>query len=172
MRMVVESATGLPTLLFTAALVVVVCFWLLVAVGATTARSFDSDADLGALGLGGVPVAVAFSLLTVLAWLLATGTGVLLGLALPGGPAAGLLRPVVACGALLAAWRLTRRCVRPLHRLFADEPDEPGRPGQPGDPEPSRPPHRPGAQRGGVPRTVRRTADGMRPRLPQNHSAG
>ncbi|MEU9350865.1 hypothetical protein AB0D65_07545 [Streptomyces griseoloalbus] len=160
MRMVVESATGLPTLLFTAALVVVICFWLLVAVRATTARSFDSDADLRSLGMGGVPIAVAFSLLTVLAWLLATGTGVLLDVTLPDGPAAGLLRPVVACGALLAAWRLTRRLVRPLHRLF---PDEPG---------PSRPPHRPGADRDGASRAVRRAADGIRPRLPQNRSAG
>ncbi|GHH92060.1 hypothetical protein [Streptomyces capillispiralis] len=160
MHRVVESATGAPTLLFTAALVVVICFWLLVAVGATTARSFDSDADLRPLGMGGVPIAVAFSLLTLLAWLLATGTGVLLDTTLPDGPAEGLLRPAAACGALLAAWRLTRRLVRRLHRLF---PDEPG---------PSRPTREPHADRDGASRAVPRPADGIRPRLPQNRGTG
>ncbi|CAL9409251.1 hypothetical protein [Streptomyces sp. enrichment culture] len=122
MRTFVEAATGLPTLLFTAALVVVFCFWLLVAAGVADSRGFDSDADLDALGMGGVPVAVAFSLLTVFAWLLATGAGVLLAAVLPEGPAAGLLRPLAACGALLASWRLTRLTVRPLRPLFPDGP--------------------------------------------------
>lgn len=120
MHRFVEAATGAPTLLFTAALVVVVCFWLLVAAGAATARGFDTDADLGALGMGGVPVAVAFSLLTLFAWSLATGAAVLLDALVPEGPAAGLLRPLTACGALFAAWRLTRLSVRPLRRLFPE----------------------------------------------------
>ncbi|GGW39189.1 hypothetical protein GCM10010340_16310 [Streptomyces griseoloalbus] len=111
MRMVVESATGPSTLPFTAALVVVVCFRLLVALRVTTARGCDSGADLGSL-------------------------------------------------ALFAVRRLTRRLVRPLHRLF---PDEPG---------PSRSPHRPGADRDGASRAVRREADGIRPRLPQNRGTG
>ncbi|CAL9610160.1 hypothetical protein SUDANB15_05589 [Streptomyces sp. enrichment culture] len=160
MRTFVEAATGLPTLLFTAALVVVVCFWLLVAAGLAGSRAFDPDADLGALGMGGVPVAVALSLLTALAWLLATGAGVLLAATVPDGPAAGLLRPLTACGALLVSWRLTRLLVRPLHRLF---PDEPG---------PSRSPRGPGADRDGASRAVCRAADGIRPRLPQNRGAG
>ncbi|CAL9613437.1 hypothetical protein SUDANB176_05675 [Streptomyces sp. enrichment culture] len=160
MRTFVEAATGLPTLLFTAALVVVVCFWLLVAAGVAGSRSFDSDADLDALGMGGVPVAVAFSLLTVFAWFLATGAGVLLAATVPDGPAAGLLRPLAACGALLVSWRLTCLIVRPLHRLF---PDEPG---------PPRSPHRPGADRDGASRAVRQATDGILPRLPQNRGAG
>ncbi|GAA3496561.1 hypothetical protein GCM10019016_036620 [Streptomyces prasinosporus] len=122
MRTFVEAAAGLPTLLFTAALVVVLCFWLLVAAGVADSRGFDSDADLDALGMGGVPVAVAFSLLTAFAWLLATGAGVLLAATVPEGPAAGLLRLLAACGAPLASWRLTRLAVRPLRRLFPDGP--------------------------------------------------
>ncbi|MGJ3561252.1 hypothetical protein ACR6C2_35255 [Streptomyces sp. INA 01156] len=51
--MIAEAATGLPTLLFTAALVVAACFWLLVAVGVTTPHAFDSDADLEAWGWAG-----------------------------------------------------------------------------------------------------------------------
>ncbi|MET9046770.1 hypothetical protein ABZX34_28615 [Streptomyces sp. NPDC004362] len=74
----VGAATGLPSILFTAALVVVVCFWLLVAVGATTASSFDSDVDLDAWGIGGVPVSVSLSLVTVFSWFLTVGSTALL----------------------------------------------------------------------------------------------
>ncbi|GAB2800043.1 hypothetical protein GCM10027073_35080 [Streptomyces chlorus] len=122
MHMIAEAATGLPTLLLTAALVVAAGFWLLVALGVTTPHAFDSDADLEAWGMGGVPVALALSLLTLCAWLLATGVTVLLDAHVPHGPGAGLLRLPALVGALLAAWRLTRFFVRPLHRLLPDEP--------------------------------------------------
>ncbi|MFG2026295.1 hypothetical protein [Streptomyces sp. NPDC048825] len=127
MRAFLEAATGFPTLLFTAALVVVVGFWVLVAFGAAGSDSFDADADadLDAWGMGGVPVAVAFSLLTVLAWFLSLGTAILLDAYVPSGILGGLLRLVVPLGVLLAAWRLTRLFVRPLHRLFPDEPEPP-----------------------------------------------
>lgn len=62
MRTFFMAATGFPTFLFTVPLLVAAGFWLLVAVGAADPRTFDEDADLGALGLGGVPVAVAVSL--------------------------------------------------------------------------------------------------------------
>ncbi|KUM69935.1 hypothetical protein [Streptomyces curacoi] len=125
MRTTLAVATGLPTILLTAALVVIVCFWLLVAAGFTTADSFDADVDLRAWGMGGVPVTVAVSSLTVLAWLLSVGgTLVLVAFTSPG-PVTGLLRLMVPALALLAAWRLTRLFVRPLHRLFPDEPGLP-----------------------------------------------
>ncbi|MET9565873.1 hypothetical protein [Streptomyces tauricus] len=108
--------------MFTAALVIVVGFWLLVTCGAARADSFDADADLAAWGLGDVPVAVAFSVLTVFAWLLSLGTVVLLDVAAPAEIVTGLLTIVVPVAALLVAWRLTRLFVRPLHRLFPDEP--------------------------------------------------
>ncbi|GGZ02726.1 hypothetical protein [Streptomyces poonensis] len=116
MRTVLVAATGLPTIVLTAALVVVVCFWLLVAAGATTAGSFDADADLAPWGMGGVPVTVAFTTLIALAWGLSVGTISLLAGLAPAGPAEGLLRMAVPFGALLVAWRLTRLLVRLLHR--------------------------------------------------------
>ncbi|WP_328769847.1 hypothetical protein [Streptomyces sp. NBC_00286] len=125
MRAFLEAATGFPTLLFTAALVVVVGFWVLVAFGAAGSDSFDADTDLDAWGMGGVPVAVAFSLLTVLAWFLSLGAAILLDVFVPSGTLGGLLRLVVPVGVLLAAWRLTCLFVRPLHRLFPDEPEPP-----------------------------------------------
>ncbi|WP_406411566.1 hypothetical protein [Streptomyces sp. NBC_01614] len=126
MRTFLAVATGLPTILLTAALVVMVCFWFLVAAGFTTAYSFDADLDLRAWGMGGVPVTIAVSSLTVLAWSLSVGgTLVLVAFTSPG-PATGLLRMVVPVLALLAAWRMTRLFVRPLHRLFPDESGLPG----------------------------------------------
>lgn len=52
--------------------------------------------------------------------------------------------------------------VRAPHGLSPDEPDEPG---------PSRSPRGRGADRDGAARAVRRAADGIRPRLPQNRDA-
>jgi hypothetical protein len=122
MPVFVQAAVSLPVILFTAALVVVVCFWLLVALGLAAADAFDSDVDLDAWGMGGVPVSVALSLLVGLAWLLGVGAIVLLvGLA-GEGAVTGLLRPVVTVASSVLAWRLTCLFVRPLHRLVPDEP--------------------------------------------------
>ncbi|MFE7901720.1 hypothetical protein ACFU3E_30310 [Streptomyces sp. NPDC057424] len=129
MRTLLSVATGPPTILLTTAVVVAMCFWGLVAVGLTSAGSFDADADLGAWGLGGVPVAVAVSLLAVAAWLLSVGGILLLTVYAPPSPATGLLRMALPAAALLAAWRLTRLFVRPLHRLCPDEPGPPDRGG-------------------------------------------
>ncbi|GGX86211.1 hypothetical protein [Streptomyces minutiscleroticus] len=116
MQTFVETATAFPVILFTAALVVVVCFWLLVAAGVTAADSFDEDADLEAWGMGGVPVAVAVSLLTVFAWLLAVGATVLLVPLAPADETTLFLRPLVSAVALGVAWCLTCLSVRPLRR--------------------------------------------------------
>ncbi|MGW0916711.1 hypothetical protein ACWD1Z_34075 [Streptomyces sp. NPDC002784] len=122
MRTLLVAATGLPTILLTAALVVAVCFWLLVAVGVAAPDSFDADVDLPAQSLGGVPVAVAFTLLTVVAWALSVGATIALTTVAPQGPAAGLLRLAVPVGALFVAWPTTCWIVRRLHRLSPDEP--------------------------------------------------
>ena len=121
MRTLLVAATGLPTILPTAALVVVVCFWVLALVRVTDIDSFDADVDLRAWRLGGVPVSVALSLLTVLAWCLSVSAVVLLTVFRPPGPA-GLLRLATPAGAILLAWGATCLIVRPLHRLFPDEP--------------------------------------------------
>lgn len=125
MGMLLEAATGMPTILLTAALVVVVCFWLLAAVGVAAVDSFDADVDLRRWRMGGVPVTVAFSLLTAFAWSLSVGAAVVLALVAPPGLSVGLLRLVVPVGALFVAWATTCRIVRPLHRLFPDEPGLP-----------------------------------------------
>lgn len=122
MRTFVEAATGLPGILFTAALVVAVCFWLLVAVGVVTVDSCDADADLDAWSMGGVPVTVALSLLTVLAWLLNVAVTALLSVLAPSGTVTGVLHLLAPAGSLFVAWRLTCLFVRPLRRHFPVEP--------------------------------------------------
>ncbi|WP_327432941.1 hypothetical protein [Streptomyces sp. NBC_01236] len=117
-----EAATGFPTILFTSALVVVVGFWLLVALGAADHHSFDTDAHAGAWGMGGVPVTVVFSLMTAFAWFLSLSATVLLDPIAASGLPHALLRLAVLIAALLVAWRVTRLFVRLLHRLFPDEP--------------------------------------------------
>ncbi|MFJ4277551.1 hypothetical protein [Streptomyces massasporeus] len=127
MRTLLSAATGPPAFLLTTALVVVLCFWLLVAAGLTSAGSFDADANLRAWGMDGVPVAVAVSLLTAVAWILSVGGVLLLAACAPPCPATGLLRMALPLAVLPVAWRLTCLFVRPLHRLFPDEPGPPRR---------------------------------------------
>ncbi|WP_336320182.1 hypothetical protein [Streptomyces lavendofoliae] len=117
-----QAATTFPTVLFTAALVVVAGFWLLVLVGAADTDSFDADVDTDVLSLGGVPVAVSASLLIVLSWFFSVTGSVLLARA--GWPAAlvHLLGAALLCASFLGSWRLTRALVRPLAKLFPDEP--------------------------------------------------
>ncbi|TXS57797.1 hypothetical protein EAO77_08420 [Streptomyces sp. t39] len=114
-----------PTALFSAALVVVVAFWLLVLFGAVEHDMFDSDAEAagaGSTGLGGVPITVAVSLLVTIAWF----TCLAGALPLRGSGLTGVPYAATACAILLAAvflsWHATLRLVRVLATLFPDEP--------------------------------------------------
>lgn len=117
MRTFFEAATGFPTFLFTVPLLAAAGFWLLVAVGAADSRTFDGDADLGALGLGGVPVAVAFSLWTGFAWAGSLGAAVLLEPLASSGPARALTGLAVLVAAPSVSWCATRALVLLLRRL-------------------------------------------------------
>ncbi|MEU5978264.1 hypothetical protein [Streptomyces sp. NPDC047315] len=122
----VAAAIGFPTLFLTAALVVVIGFWLLVLVGAVEHDGFDVDVDAHALHLGGVPVALSASLLIAIAWFLSLASGVLLfDAGDEGGDGATVVLPLglAALGwSLAGAWVLVRLLVRPLAKLFPDEP--------------------------------------------------
>lgn len=122
MRTFFEAVTGFPTFLFTVPLLAALGFWSLVAVGAADSDTFDGDADLGVWGLGGVPVAVAFSLWTGFAWSCSLGVAVLLDPVALSGPARALTGLTVFGVAALASWWVTRVLVRLLRRLHPDEP--------------------------------------------------
>ncbi|WP_328738779.1 hypothetical protein OHA91_05975 [Streptomyces erythrochromogenes] len=118
----IKAALGLPTVLFSAALVVVLGFWLLVLCGAADHEGVGSDVDSGALGLGGVPVTVPASLLVAVAWFASLSGSALL--ARTGWPDAlvHFFGATLLFGSPFLSWRVTRVLVRPLTKLFPDEP--------------------------------------------------
>ncbi|MFI1677368.1 hypothetical protein [Streptomyces sp. NPDC020607] len=122
MREFLVAATGFPSVVFTSALVVVLGFWLLVMFGGAEADSFDSDVDAELAGLGGAPVTVAVSAVTVTGWLTSLTGSVLIGRAGLTGLARAAAEVVLLPVSLLIAWRVTRCLLRPLVKLFPDEP--------------------------------------------------
>ncbi|MFG2836964.1 hypothetical protein ACGFZH_20565 [Streptomyces zaomyceticus] len=122
MRELLNAAFGFPTMLFTAAVIVVAGFWLLVLFGVAECDGFDSDVDAEALRLDGVPVSVAVTLSIAVSWLLSVGGAVLLARAGLPGVLSHLLSTALLLVAPLLSWQVTRRLVRPLSKLFPDEP--------------------------------------------------
>ncbi|WP_329209293.1 hypothetical protein OG257_20015 [Streptomyces sp. NBC_00683] len=122
MAEILSAALAFPAVVLDAALVVVICFWLLVLVGATATDSFDSDLDADAAGIGGVPVAVSASLAVVIAWFTGLTGSVLVQRSGVTGTARSLLHVAVLAGALLIAWGVVRMLVRHLRRYFRAEP--------------------------------------------------
>ncbi|GAB2919394.1 hypothetical protein [Streptomyces heilongjiangensis] len=123
MRTFLEAATGFPTFLFTVPLLASLGFWLLVAVGAAGPRTFDGDVDLGALGLGGVPVAAAFSLWTGFAWAVSLGAVAALEPLASSGPSRALTGLAVLATASPTAWCATWAVTRLLRRPRPHESD-------------------------------------------------
>lgn len=118
----IAAALGFPTVLFTAALVVTVGFWLLVLCGAADHDGFDTDAGGGVLGIGGVPVTVSASLLVAVAWFMSLSGSVFLARTGWPGALVHFLGTALLIASLLLSWRMTRALVRPLAKLFPDEP--------------------------------------------------
>ncbi|MFJ8073559.1 hypothetical protein ACIQ7Q_06350 [Streptomyces sp. NPDC096176] len=117
-----RATATFPAVLFTAALAVVVCFWLLVLVGGADTDGFDADVDSDALGLGGVPVSVSASLLIAQSWFFSVTGSVILSRTGWPGALVDLLGTLVLFASLVGSWRLTRMLARPLAKLFPDEP--------------------------------------------------
>ena len=136
---VVDASVRFPTVSITSALAVFLGFWLLVLLGRAGVRDFDADAPSLARSLGGLPVAVAASVVIVSAWLFSlTGTFMLdlTGLTGAGGAAA---RVALFALSVFAAWTMTRRCSASLARLF------PGGPGTHRRAAPRSAPYHPGS---------------------------
>lgn len=117
-----NAAVGFPTMYFSAALVVVLGFWLLVLCGAVDRDCYDADVDTGALHLDGVPVSAAASVFIVAGSFLSVSGSILLDRAHLGGALSLLLSWAMFLIALFVAWWVTRGLVRPLAKLFPDEP--------------------------------------------------
>lgn len=117
-----SAALGFPAVIFGAALVVVVCFWLLVLAGAAGHDSFDADLDTGPAGLGGVPVSVSVSLLVVLSWFGSLTGTVLLRRSETGSTTRAVLAVAVLAGSLFLAWAVVRLLLHRFRRYFPAEP--------------------------------------------------
>lgn len=106
-----KAALSFPTVLFTPLLIIVVAYWAVVVAGGA-----DPDADAGGhllavAGLGGVPVSVPLSLLTLFAWF-GSLTGAVF---LPGW--------LALLAALVVAWLLTRLVVVLIGRFRPPGPE-------------------------------------------------
>ncbi|MFE9425723.1 hypothetical protein ACFYNO_22455 [Kitasatospora sp. NPDC006697] len=137
MRGFLGAVTGYPTAVFTFALVVVVGYWVLVLVGGAHlhgARGGHGGGHHGhggggrhghggfqrGLGLGGVPITVAVSLVVAFAWFTALVLRTRVG---HGGADWGLL----PAGALAGGWVGARLLVVPLRRLLPEPVPPPSR---------------------------------------------
>ncbi|MFD3659940.1 hypothetical protein ACFWVF_04935 [Streptomyces sp. NPDC058659] len=131
-----NAAFGFPSLSFSAAVLAVAMYWLLVLFGALRRDCFDGDVDTEALRFGRVPVSVAASVFIVAGWIVSVTGSVLLGLFDGPRPLFAALSLALFVLAPVTSWWVTRRLVRPLAKLFPDEPgpsrqDVPGPPGPP-----------------------------------------
>ena len=83
MKAFLDAALAFPTVVFSLLLLVVAGYWVVVMVGALDVDSADGDGDAGdggvlsVVGLGGVPVTVAVSLLVAVAWFASLSAGAL-----------------------------------------------------------------------------------------------
>ncbi|OKJ73971.1 hypothetical protein [Streptomyces sp. CB02460] len=122
MREFLDATLSFPAVLFAAALVVVIAFWLLVLVGAADHHSFDADLDADLAGVGGVPVTVSVSLMIAVGWFSALTGSVLVHRSGATGPLRAVLACAVLAGALLLAWGAVRLLVHHFRRYFPDQP--------------------------------------------------
>ncbi|MFJ9631463.1 hypothetical protein ACIRU8_27505 [Streptomyces sp. NPDC101175] len=147
----IAAATGFPTVVFTAALVVVVLYWLLVALGAADAHGHahahahvhihvrghghghghangrGQANDRGQVnGRGPAGSQWLGGVPVTLAFSLFVAVGWLISfcanaLFVPSGPAGLLVGAIVLIATAYASWSATKLLVRPLHPLFPDE---------------------------------------------------
>ncbi|GLW92430.1 hypothetical protein [Actinokineospora globicatena] len=108
------AAFSFPAVVFTFLIVVVAGYWLLVALGVSTVEAVGA-ADPEAFGLGRVPLSVALSMVTVLAWGVSMLGDVVLTTAEPSPLFPGVLILVVALAAALMG---TRFAIPVLNKLL------------------------------------------------------
>ncbi|MQY16497.1 hypothetical protein SRB5_66960 [Streptomyces sp. RB5] len=134
-----RDAFAFPAVVFSFALLVVIAYWLFAAVsglgthgdvldGGEGIGAAEGSAEvphgglggaLGALGLGGVPVTVVFSLVVAVAWVVALAGGQATDAAGLDGTPALLAGCAALCLALVAGWYATWLLARPLRRLLS-----------------------------------------------------
>ncbi|GGS21309.1 MULTISPECIES: hypothetical protein [Actinokineospora] len=113
----VDTVLRFPVVVLTFALVVVVCFWLLVLFGASDVEALE---PVDALGLGGVPATVALSITIIVAWFTSLVVTVLLD-----GLDPTLVTVLGIAGlaiAVVVGLLVTRLILIPLRKVLPDAP--------------------------------------------------
>jgi hypothetical protein len=132
---IVEAAFGIPSALFSLLMLVVLGYWLLVlsgrlgvdALGGDTGAAGPSSQPsrtggiLAGLGLGGVPVTVALSLLVTLAWAVSVVGRALLDVRGSNVGRQPVPTALLALVALFVGWLATRLVLVPLRAAFEGE---------------------------------------------------
>lgn len=123
-----STAFGFPTVLFTPMLLVIVLYWIVVAVGLADTDvldSADSDGDpagasavMGRVGLGRAPVTVEITVLVLSAWFVSMMGGIVTSLLTPDGALLWALGAVVLVIAVVAAWAFTSGAVMAVQRFL------------------------------------------------------
>ncbi|MFG2523506.1 hypothetical protein [Streptomyces sp. NPDC048527] len=116
---IISAAARFPTVIFTSALVVALGFWFLVLL--SRARDFDADAPALAKALGGIPVAVAASVVTVCGWLVSLTGLVVVDRAGVTGFGAAVARVALLALSALVAWSVTHGLAAPRTRQSSNE---------------------------------------------------
>jgi hypothetical protein len=124
----VDAALGFPAVLFSFMLLVVIGYWVLVLAGAADTDALDGDETdedgaLAGLGLGGVPVTIALSVLITVAWFVSLAGTVLIDGADLGTAVRVVFSVLLLLVALVAGLLGTRLLVLPLRRLFGEAPE-------------------------------------------------
>jgi hypothetical protein len=121
----VSAALRFPVVLFTFLLLVVILYWLFVAIGASDVDALDGDGvgdGVGeGFGLGGVPFSIPLTMVITVAWFAAlVGTVVLTDRGFST-TVFLVLSVAVLVGALVVALVVTRLVMTPLRKLFPEE---------------------------------------------------
>jgi len=115
----VDAALSFPAVIFSVLLAVVVVYWLLVLLGTLDIEVGDIDLG-GDIGLGGVPVTITVSVLTVVSWFVSIVGGLVI-VALDLGTVVSV---VIGLGVLLVALIVglfvARLAAVPLRKVYAE----------------------------------------------------
>ena len=130
MELFLSEAFSFPTIIFAFPLVILLLFWLMALVGFVDLEILDIDADvesesgsgasswLQSLGLDGVPVTVALTLLDIYAFAFTYLARKYLAPLFDGILTATAVGAIIAIVAVIIAVPLSALCIKPLRKLF------------------------------------------------------
>ena len=116
MRQITEAVLGFPTVTFTAALVLVVGFWVLILLGPSRRDRITRRTGADPLDAGGTQAIAGASLVIALAWILSLGGSLLLRPHEAPQPLGAVLAVLLLVTSLALATLATRLMTRLWHR--------------------------------------------------------